>query len=65
MPLGATRIQPWGTVVNLENILGGYFVEGADEVKVFETAFERVVAAAFSVDDSRERIRTLFEGNGT
>ena len=39
---------PWPTVVNLENLRGGYFVEGTDDVKVFETAFDRVVAAARS-----------------
>lgn len=57
--------QPWPTVVNLENLRGGYFVEGTDDVKVFETAFERVVAAALSVDDSRELIKKIMERNGT
>ncbi|WP_049573991.1 helix-turn-helix domain-containing protein [Streptomyces sp. SBT349] len=55
--------HPWPTVVNLENIRGGYFVEGTEDVKVFETAFERVVAAALSVDDSRQLIKTLLERN--
>ncbi|UCM88992.1 helix-turn-helix domain-containing protein [Streptomyces marincola] len=55
--------HPWATVVNLENIQGGYFVEGTEDVKVFESAFERVVAAALSVDDSRQLIRTLIERN--
>lgn len=48
---------PWPTVINLENIRGGYFVEGTDDVKVFETAFDRVVATVLSVDDSRERLK--------
>lgn len=56
---------PWPTVINLENLRGGYFVEGTDDVKVFEAAFERVVAAALSVDDSRETIKDIMEGNGT
>ncbi|WP_244308706.1 helix-turn-helix domain-containing protein, partial [Streptomyces monomycini] len=30
---------PWPTVVSLENLRSGYFVEGTDDVKVFETAF--------------------------
>ncbi|WP_075737824.1 helix-turn-helix domain-containing protein [Streptomyces acidiscabies] len=49
--------HPWPTVVNLENIRGGYFVEGTDDVKVFETAFDRVVAAALPPDVSREAIK--------
>ncbi|WP_243740931.1 Scr1 family TA system antitoxin-like transcriptional regulator [Streptomyces sp. 8K308] len=49
-------------MVDVENILGGTFVEGTDEVRVFETAFERVVAAALSVDDSRARIRLCLRG---
>ncbi|WKX74385.1 helix-turn-helix transcriptional regulator [Streptomyces sp. XD-27] len=57
--------QPWPTVVNLENIRGGYFVEGTEDVKLFETAFDRVVAAALSVDDSRETIKNLLERNTT
>lgn len=56
---------PWPTVVNLENIRGGYYVEGTDDVKVFETAFDRVVAAALPVDDSRETIKRIMERNGT
>ncbi|WP_405985704.1 helix-turn-helix domain-containing protein [Streptomyces sp. NBC_00872] len=56
---------PWPTVVNLENLRGGQFVEGTDDVKVFEAAFERVVAAALSVDDSREIIKHIMERNGT
>ncbi|MET8807900.1 DUF5753 domain-containing protein [Streptomyces sp. NPDC004546] len=53
--------NPWPTVVNLENIRGGYFVEGTDDVKVFETAFDRVVAAALAPDLSRETIRTTMQ----
>lgn len=56
---------PWPTVINLENIRGGYYVEGTDDVKVFETAFERVVAAALPVDESRETIKKIMERNGT
>ena len=56
---------PWPTLVNLENLRGGYFVEGTDDVKAFENAFERVVAAALSVDDSRVKIKEIMEGNGT
>ncbi|MDT0445289.1 helix-turn-helix domain-containing protein [Streptomyces johnsoniae] len=56
--------HPWSTVVRLENIRGGHFVEGIEDVKIFETAFERIVAAALSVDDSREIIRRISERNG-
>ena len=55
--------QPWPTVINLENLQGGYFVEGTDDVRVFETAFDRVVAAALPVDDSREALKQLLERN--
>lgn len=49
---------PWPTVVNLENLRGGFFLEG-DDVAVFETAFERVVATALPVDVSRETIKKI------
>ncbi|MGY0059696.1 helix-turn-helix domain-containing protein [Streptomyces sp. LZ34] len=54
---------PWPTVVDIENIQGGYFLEGAEDAKLFEMAFERIVAAALSVDDSLETIRNLLERN--
>ncbi|MBK6015810.1 helix-turn-helix domain-containing protein [Streptomyces sp. MBT53] len=57
--------RPWPTVVHLENLRGSSFVEGTDDVKVFEAAFERVTAAALSVDDSREAIKEIMERNGT
>jgi hypothetical protein len=57
--------DPWATVVLLENLRGGHFVEGTDDVQWFEDSFERVVAAALSVDDSRELIKNLLERNGT
>ncbi|MBC9730239.1 helix-turn-helix transcriptional regulator [Streptomyces sp. TRM68367] len=53
---------PWPTVINLENLRGGYFVEGTDDVKAFESAFELIVAAALPVDDSRETIKKIMEG---
>lgn len=52
---------PWPTVVNLENLRGGFFIEG-DEVSAFETAFDRTVAAALPVDVSRETIKKIMEG---
>ncbi|WP_055522860.1 helix-turn-helix domain-containing protein [Streptomyces graminilatus] len=55
--------RPWPTVINLENLRGGYFVEGTADAKVFETAFERIVAAALSVDDSRQRLKKHLERN--
>jgi transcriptional regulator with XRE-family HTH domain len=57
--------HPWPTVINQENLKGGYFVEGTDDVKIFEAAFDRIVAAALSVDDSREKIKNIMERNGT
>jgi hypothetical protein len=57
--------QPWPTVISLENIRGSYFVEGTEDVGLFETAFDRVVAAALPVDDSREAIRNFMERSDT
>ncbi|MFE4666628.1 helix-turn-helix domain-containing protein [Streptomyces sp. NPDC056716] len=51
---------PWPTVVNLENLRGGFFIEG-DDVSVFEAAFDRTVAAALPVDVSRETIKTIMK----
>ncbi|MFJ9752902.1 helix-turn-helix domain-containing protein [Streptomyces chartreusis] len=56
---------PWPMVINLENLRGGCFVEGTDEVKAFESAFELIVAAALPVDDSRETIKKIMEGTPT
>ncbi|MCC2280525.1 helix-turn-helix transcriptional regulator [Streptomyces sp. ET3-23] len=53
--------HPWPTVINLENLRGGYFVEGTEDVEVFETAFDRIVAAALPVDQSRETIKKITE----
>jgi transcriptional regulator with XRE-family HTH domain len=52
---------PWPTVVNLENLRGGFFVEG-DDATAFEAAFERTVATALPVDVSREIIKKITEG---
>lgn len=53
--------HPWPTVISLETLRGGSFAEGTDDVKVYEAAFERIVAAALPVDDSREKIKTTME----
>ncbi|MFD9052997.1 DUF5753 domain-containing protein [Streptomyces zaomyceticus] len=50
--------HPWPTVISLETLRGGSFAEGTDDVKVYEAAFERIVAAALPVDDSREKIKS-------
>ncbi|MCE7081448.1 DUF5753 domain-containing protein [Streptomyces sp. ST2-7A] len=55
--------RPWPTVVFPENPRDGYLVEADDDVKVFETAFDRVPAAALSVDDSRETTGKTMEGS--
>ncbi|MGW0827551.1 helix-turn-helix domain-containing protein [Streptomyces sp. NPDC002845] len=54
---------PWPTVVNVENIRGGNFVEGTGDVTVFENAFDQIVAAALPVDESREVIRKILKEN--
>lgn len=53
--------QPWPTVVNLENLRGGSFVEGTADARVYEAAFERIVAAALSVADSRQKLSEYLE----
>ncbi|MEU3752240.1 helix-turn-helix transcriptional regulator [Streptomyces olivoreticuli] len=52
---------PWPTVILTENLVGGQFVEGTEHVGLFEKAFERIVAAALPVDDSREIIKDVME----
>ncbi|MFI5831966.1 helix-turn-helix domain-containing protein [Streptomyces sp. NPDC051578] len=53
--------NPWPTVVQLENILGGTFVEGTADVQQFDDAFEGIVADALSVDASRKEIMNRIE----
>ncbi|QKW08309.1 helix-turn-helix domain-containing protein [Streptomyces sp. NA04227] len=52
---------PWPPLVQLESIRGGSFMEDRSDVKVFENAFERIVAAALPTDTSREVIKTILE----
>lgn len=51
--------HPWPTVINLENLRGGSFLEGTDDVKEFESALKPIVAAALPVDESREAIKKM------
>ncbi|UBI39398.1 helix-turn-helix domain-containing protein [Streptomyces mobaraensis] len=53
--------SPWPTVVVTENVVGGQFVEGTEHVAMFEGAFDRTVAAALPVDQSREIIKKTME----
>ncbi|MDT0265696.1 helix-turn-helix transcriptional regulator [Streptomyces sp. DSM 44915] len=53
--------HPSPPVVNLETVRGGHFVEGADDVRRFEEAFERIAATALPADDSRTRIAHLID----
>jgi transcriptional regulator with XRE-family HTH domain len=52
---------PWPSLVQLESIRGSSFMEEPDDVKEFEHAFERIVAAALPTDTSREVIKTIME----
>ncbi|WNI19948.1 helix-turn-helix domain-containing protein [Actinacidiphila sp. ITFR-21] len=57
---------PWPNVVTLESLRGTTFIEGTDDAAIFSAAFQRIVAAALSVDDSRQLIKTIIEkGNWT
>ncbi len=53
--------SPWPTVVLTEHVVGGQFVEGTEHVELFEAAFDRTVAAALPVDQSREIIKRTME----
>ncbi|MDR3080727.1 MAG: helix-turn-helix transcriptional regulator [Streptomyces sp.] len=52
---------PWPTLVHLENLRGGTFVEGTTDVTVFEEAFDQIVATAQSPDASRETIEKIMK----
>ncbi|MEU5837428.1 helix-turn-helix transcriptional regulator [Streptomyces diacarni] len=52
---------PMPDVVTLENLSGATYVEGVDEVRVYADAFERIVAAALSMDDTLARIAEMEE----
>ncbi len=52
-------------VVQVENLLGSSYVEEADGVRIFADAFERIVAAALSTDDSLALIARMEEGRRT
>ncbi|MEU9213429.1 helix-turn-helix transcriptional regulator [Streptomyces sp. NPDC048415] len=56
---------PTPDVVLVENLLGNSYVEGVGAVKTFAGAFERIVAAAMSVDDSLALIKRMEEGKST
>ncbi|MEU6312243.1 helix-turn-helix transcriptional regulator [Streptomyces sp. NPDC047014] len=53
--------SPWPTVVNLENLRGGTFVEGTQDVAIFEDAFSQIVANALSPDESRDTIKMILK----
>lgn len=53
---------PWPTVVNLENLTGGFFLEGDADVKVHEHAFDQIVAAALPVDKSKAKLLEIMNG---
>jgi hypothetical protein len=54
--------DPWPTVVNLDNLTGGFFLEGDANVAVYEHAFDQIVAAALPVDKSRAKMTDIMNG---
>ncbi|MBT2401953.1 hypothetical protein J7E89_40135 [Streptomyces sp. ISL-100] len=50
---------PMPTVVQFENLKGTSYVEGTDDVKLYDDAFGQIVAAALPVSDSLARINRL------
>ncbi|MBV9022787.1 MAG: helix-turn-helix domain-containing protein [Streptomycetaceae bacterium] len=53
---------PMPTVVQFENLRGTSYVEGTDDVKLYEDAFGQIVAAALPVSDSLALINRMKEG---
>jgi transcriptional regulator with XRE-family HTH domain len=53
--------DPWPALVQLESLNGGSFIEDSGDVAEFESAYERIVAAALPVDTSREAIKKIME----
>lgn len=56
---------PMPTVVQFENLKGTSYVEGIDDVKLYDDAFGQIVAAALPVSDSLALINRMKEGNPT
>lgn len=56
---------PWPTVINLETLQGGSLAEAHDDVKVYESAFDSIVAAALPPDDSRQLIKKIMQRTET
>ncbi|MFJ9378894.1 helix-turn-helix domain-containing protein [Streptomyces sp. NPDC101455] len=55
--------DPWPNVVNVETLRGGVLVERQEDAAVYATAFERIVAAALPVEDTRDILTAILEGN--
>ncbi|MGW3492032.1 helix-turn-helix domain-containing protein [Streptomyces sp. NPDC001054] len=64
--IGVTEIVEfpamWPTVVHLEHMLGGQFLEGDDDVRAFQEGFDRVRAVALSESDSLRKIQQIKDG---
>ncbi|MFI6688005.1 helix-turn-helix domain-containing protein [Streptomyces sp. NPDC050485] len=56
---------PMPTVVQFENLKGTSYVEGTDDVKLYDDAFGQIVAAALPVSDSLARINRLKMSEGS
>ncbi|MEV7778504.1 DUF5753 domain-containing protein [Kitasatospora sp. NPDC088351] len=65
-PFSLIRFRgPVPAVVVLENLIGATYIEDAHGVKSYTTAYERIVAAALSPDDSLALIAHLEKGKRT
>ncbi|MCX4745543.1 helix-turn-helix transcriptional regulator [Kitasatospora sp. NBC_01287] len=55
--------HPWPSLVTIEHRAQMQCLEDREEVRNFETAFDKIRAAALPDDQSRETIRTIMEGH--
>ncbi|MFJ3169279.1 Scr1 family TA system antitoxin-like transcriptional regulator [Streptomyces roseus] len=55
---------PLPTVMQFENLKGTSYVEGTDDVKLYDDAFGQIVAGALPVSDSLARINRLKMSEG-
>ncbi|MEW1660025.1 helix-turn-helix transcriptional regulator [Streptomyces sp. NPDC093707] len=55
--------HPWPSLVTIDHIRGGVFLDQPADVSAFSEAFDAVYDAALPVDDSREVIKKYMKGN--
>lgn len=54
--------HPWPSLVMIDHLRGGVFLEGPEDVAAFSEAFDAVLDAAMTVEESRQKIKSYMEG---